>query len=62
MRDPVFVRPDDDLRAALEIMLHHGIRAVPVVDEAKRLIALLDEKTVARAYVRKPLSVPPKAH
>jgi hypothetical protein len=43
-------------------MLHHGIRVVRVVDEAKRWIALLDEKGVARAYVRKPLSVPPRAH
>ncbi len=31
MRDPVFVRVNDDLGTALEIMLHHGIREVPVV-------------------------------
>ena len=49
----------DDLRSALEIMLHHGIRAVPVVDDSRRLLALLDEKSVARAYVRRPASVPP---
>jgi CIC family chloride channel protein len=61
MRGPVFVRPDDDLRAAVEVMLHHGIREVPVVDDSKRLISLLDEKSVARAYVRKPLSMPPRA-
>jgi CIC family chloride channel protein len=58
-RDPIFVRPDDDLRSALELMLHHGIRAVPVVDDSRRLLALLDEKSVARAYVRRPVSVPP---
>jgi CIC family chloride channel protein len=57
-RDAIFVRPEDELRAALEIMLHHGIRAVPVVDESKRLLALLDERSVARAYVRRSRSVP----
>jgi CIC family chloride channel protein len=53
MREPVFVRAEDDLRSALEVMLHHGIREVPVVDDDKRLVSLLDEKSVARAYVRK---------
>jgi CBS domain-containing protein len=62
MRAPVFVRTDDNLGTALELMLHHGIREVPVVDETKRLISLLDEKSVARAYVRRPLSAPPRPH
>ena len=52
MRPPVSVRGRDDLRTALEAMLAHGLRHLPVVDDELRVTGLLDEATVARAYLR----------
>jgi len=52
MRPPVVVRNRDDLRTALETMLNHGIRCLPVVDDDLRLAGMIDEATIARAYMR----------
>lgn len=46
----VWLRDDDDLHRALEVMLDAGLREVPVVDGAGGLVGLLDEADVARAY------------
>jgi CIC family chloride channel protein len=51
MQPPVTVRPEDDLRAAIEVMLAHGVREVPVVDPEGRIIGFLDESEVGQAYL-----------
>lgn len=52
MRGPVAVRRRDDLRSALEAMLAHGLRRLPVIDEEGRVAGLVDEAAIARAYLR----------
>lgn len=52
MRPPIAVRMRDDLRTALETMLAHGIRRIPVVDENMCVTSSVDEETIARAYLR----------
>jgi chloride channel protein, CIC family len=52
MRPPVSVRRSDDMRTALEAMLEHGLRRLPVVDEQSRVTGFVDEATIARAYLR----------
>ena len=51
MRLAVKVRADDNLRSALELLVEHGLRDVPVVDAAGKLIAILDETAIIRAYL-----------
>ncbi|WP_235879964.1 chloride channel protein [Polyangium aurulentum] len=51
MQPAVCARPDDDLRTATEMMLAHGLREVPVVDEGGRIVGFLDEAEVGRAYL-----------
>jgi CIC family chloride channel protein len=52
MRPPVSVRSDDTLRTALDAMVAYGIGEVPVTDADGRLIGLIDEGVVARAYMK----------
>jgi CIC family chloride channel protein len=51
MQQPVSVKPEDDLQAAAKAMLAHGLREVPVVDEAGKIVGFLDEAETAKAYV-----------
>jgi CIC family chloride channel protein len=51
MEPPVSVRLDDHLRTAAERMVVNGLREIPVVDDQQRVVALLDEATIARVYV-----------
>jgi CIC family chloride channel protein len=51
MADPLSVQESDDLHVALERMLACGAREVPVVDEQGRIVGLLDEAEVTRAYL-----------
>jgi CIC family chloride channel protein len=51
MQAPVSVRPDDDLRIATQVLLERGLRELPVVDEAGRVIGFLDEADIAQVYV-----------
>ena len=52
MQPPLSVRPQDSLRSALDAMVAHGIREIPVTDEVGGLIGLVDEATLAKAYLR----------
>jgi len=52
MRPAVSVRRQDDLRTALETMLAHGLRRLPVVDDDSRVTGFVDESAIARAYLR----------
>jgi CIC family chloride channel protein len=53
MRAPVSVKPDEDLRRALELMLENGIREIPVTDAASHFLGFVDETTIANVYVRR---------
>ncbi len=64
MREPVAVRADDDLALAVELMLIHGLRELPVTDMAGRLLGSVDDHTITKAYQRRPpptTSPPPRA-
>jgi CIC family chloride channel protein len=52
MRPPTSVRPNDDLRTALDRMVSLGAREVPVTDETGRFIGFIEEATIAREYLR----------
>lgn len=48
-RVPVTVRSDDPLTAAIARMAEHGIRHLPVVDEASRVIGILSDRDIRTA-------------
>jgi CIC family chloride channel protein len=52
MQPVVSVRVDDDLRAATERMLQHGLRELPVLDDHQRLRGFLDESEIAEVYLK----------
>lgn len=52
MQPPVHVHQDDDLRKATECLVANGLRAVPVVDASDIVIGFLDEREVARIYLK----------
>jgi len=45
------VRPQDDLRTALESMLAQGVRELPALDGEGRIIGFIDESSLAHAYL-----------
>jgi CIC family chloride channel protein len=51
MLPPVFVYQDDDLRKATELLIANDLRTIPVQDEHGQVIALLDEREVARLHL-----------
>jgi CIC family chloride channel protein len=52
MQPVVSVRPSDDLRTATERMLESGLRELPVLDDAGRVLGLLDEAEIAEVYLK----------
>ena len=42
--DVVFVKKDDTLETAAEIMAHHGIAGVPVVENGEKVVGVISEK------------------
>jgi CIC family chloride channel protein len=52
MQPVVSVRFDDDLRTATERMVANGLRELPILDEAGRVIGLLDESEIAEVYLK----------
>lgn len=51
-QNPLVVRPDDSLLAALEKMTNNGIGRLPVVSESGKLMGILTRTDVIRAYDR----------
>jgi CIC family chloride channel protein len=47
---PLAVRETDDLHAALEAILKHGVRELLVLDDAGSIVGFLDEAEITRAY------------
>ncbi len=52
MQPPVFVRSDDDVRTAAERLISNGLRELPVLDGNDAVIGFLDEREVAKIYLR----------
>lgn len=53
MRAPVSVKPRDDVRTVLEVMLANRLREVPVTDESGRFIGFVDEVALAKTLKRR---------
>jgi chloride channel protein, CIC family len=51
MQLAIAARPEDDLRVASQLMLDHHVREVPVVDRDGRIVGILDEADVGKAYL-----------
>ena len=51
VQPPVSLAPEDDLRKAVEALTSNTLREVPVVDATGRIIGLLDEADISRAYL-----------
>ena len=49
--NPYTVEPGDPLEKAVELMLHHGIGGIPVV-ENRKVVGILTETDVYRAFVQ----------
>jgi chloride channel protein, CIC family len=47
MQTPITVTPDDDIKTAIELMLQHSLRELPVVSPDGHVIGLLDEADIA---------------
>lgn len=52
MQLPVFVYPDEDLRSATERLIANGLREIPVVDETTAIVGFLDEREIAKLYLK----------
>ena len=50
-QSPVSLAPGDDLRTAVESMQVNTLREIPVVDGQGRILGLLDEADVGKAYL-----------
>jgi CIC family chloride channel protein len=51
MRPPIALRDHDTLRHAYDRMVSSGLRELPVVDAGRRVIGLVNEVAIARAYL-----------
>ena len=47
-RDPITLRPSDGLKMAIDQLLTHSFNAVPVVDDAGRLVGMLTTKDLLK--------------
>lgn len=52
MLPPVALHQDDNLRFASKQFLTHGLRELPVVNDAEQVIGFLDEHEIAAVYLR----------
>jgi CIC family chloride channel protein len=52
MQKVVAVRDDDTLRTAAEQLLSNGLREVPVLDAAGKVVGFLDESSIAALYLK----------
>jgi CIC family chloride channel protein len=52
MQPQVVVHPEDDLRRATERLVANGLRELPVVDGTGAVVGFLDERDVAKVYLR----------
>ena len=51
-RDPITVRPHDDVTAVVDLMTTKGFKSLPVVDDRHRLVGMVSRSDVVRALAR----------
>lgn len=51
MQAPLSVPVSESLHVAIELMLRHRLRELPIVDEGGKIVGFLDEADVTRAYL-----------
>jgi CIC family chloride channel protein len=51
MQPALAVQTSQNLHAAIEVMLRHQLREIPVTDDAGKIIGFLDESDITRAYL-----------
>jgi CIC family chloride channel protein len=51
MQAPLSVNVAESLHVAIELMLRHQLRELPIVDNAGKIVGFLDEADVTRAYL-----------
>jgi CIC family chloride channel protein len=51
MQAPIFVTVSESVHSAIDLMLRHRLRELPVVDESGKIVGFLDEADVTRAYM-----------
>jgi CBS domain-containing protein len=52
-REPVTVSPEDDLEAAIELLLNEKFGAVPVVDPAEGLVGIVSYLDLLRCFLHR---------
>ncbi len=50
-RDVVTCGPDDDVRKAIDAMIKHQVRRIPIVDENNRILGIISQADLARGAV-----------
>ena len=51
MHAPLSVRASENLHSAIELMLQHQLREVPVTADDGTIVGFLDEADITRAYM-----------
>ena len=51
MQAPLSVSTSESLHAAIDLMLRHQLRELPVVEESGKIVGFLDEADITRAYM-----------
>ena len=51
--DPLSLSPDDDLQAAVEMLIEQKFGAIPVVDEAEGLVGIVSYVDVLRCFLNR---------
>jgi acetoin utilization protein AcuB len=51
--EPITISPDDDLQAAVEVMIEEKIGGIPVVDDAEGLVGIVTYVDVLRCFLNR---------
>jgi CBS domain-containing protein len=52
----VTVRSDEPLRRAIQLMMQHRVKRLVVIDQAGRLVGLVDRRDLLRSLAEEPAS------
>ncbi|HEX9296194.1 MAG TPA: chloride channel protein [Polyangiaceae bacterium] len=52
MQAPLSVSSSENLHVAIDLMLQHQLRELPVTDESGKIVGFLDEADITRAYMK----------
>jgi CIC family chloride channel protein len=59
MEPPLSIPESEILHAAIEQMLRHNLREIPIIDESGKIVGFLDEADITRAYLSATVAVAP---